>query len=274
MAGFSLVNEPVRTLWLPVDYNTVTLYEGQIVKWVFDDSNEGLSAFTVAGLANTTNNISPLGIVTGFNNRTPTFDTTYKANYGTSVSTQAAQLARDSVTVEGKMWRNDPALMAQVAVIDSSSVIKGRIFNAAYGTACAVITNTAQSTDGSTITTSALSYTMPAYNTMFYCRSGANMGLYCPGYAASTTTHTFHLCWPYDIEIGDTFVACALSLGSAKAKFDSVSTYIEQYGVDNATVYSVDYLYLDILEINLATAGNEYAIFRFNPQNMFPVART
>jgi len=270
MAGFSLINEPIRTMWFPVDYNAVTLYEGQIVKWCFVDSNEGLSAYTVAGVANTTADFSPLGIVTGFNNRTPVFNTTYKANYGTSVSTQDAPVARESVLVEGKMWRKDPALMAQVAIIDSSSVIKGRIFNASYGTACGVITETAGDATGATITTSALSYTMPAYNTMFYCRSGLNMGLYRPGYAASTTTHTFHLCWPYDIAIGDTFVACGLSLGTTKANFDSVSTYIEQYGVDNATVYSVNCLWLDVLEINLATAGDEYAIFRINPYQFLP----
>lgn len=270
MAGFTLINEPVVTKWFPVDYNAVTLYEGQLVSWSFADSNEGLSAWNVAGVADTTADQAPLGIVTGFNNKVPLFDTTYKAHYGTSVSTQAAQIARDSRMVEGKMWKNEKALCAQVAVIDSTSVIKGRIFNAAYGTACAVVTNTAQSTDGSTITTSALSYTMPAYNTMFYCRSGANMGIYRPGYAASTTTHTFHLCWPYDIEVGDTFVACGLSLGNCKAMFDSVGTYIEQYGVDNATVYSVNCLWVDCFEINLATAGDEYAIFRINPYQFLP----
>jgi hypothetical protein len=271
MAGFTVVNEPMVTKWFPVDYNTVTLYAGQLVTWSFADSKQGVAAYNIAGVADTTADQAPLGVVLGFNNRTPTFNTTYKADYGTSVSTVAAQLARSSCMVEGKMWKNDPALMANVAVIGTNSVLKGRIFNAAYGTAPAVITNTVADATGATITTAALTYTMPAYNTMFYCRSGANMGLYRPGYAASTTAHTFYLCWPYGLAVGDTFVAVALTLGNSKACFDSVGTYIEQYGADHTTSYTTNYLWLDIFEINLATAGDEYAIFRINPLQFLPV---
>jgi hypothetical protein len=274
MAGFSVIGQPVRTFWFPVDYNAVTLYEGQLCAWSFQDSDEGISAYNVAGLADTTADQAPLGVILGFNNRNPVFNTTYKANYGTSVSTVAAQLARESVMVEGKMWKNDPALMAHVAIIDNTTILKGRIFNAAYGTAPAVITNTAADATGATITTAALTYTMPAYNTMFYCRSGANMGLYRPGYAASTTAHTFHLCWPYGLAVGDTFVGCALTLGQGKACFDAVGTYIEQYGADNATTYGTNYIWVDMFEINLATAGNESAIFRINAAQFLPVART
>lgn len=270
MAGFTIVNEPVRTMWFPVDYNSVTLYVGQLVNWSFADSKQGLIAYAVAGAADTTADHAPLGIVTGFNNRTPVFNTTYKGEYGTSVSTQAAQLARESVLAEGKMWRKDPALMAQVAIIDSTSIIKGRIFKGSYGTACQVVTNTVQSVDGSTITTAALDDTYPAYNAMWYCRSGANMGLYRPSYSASKTTHTFYLTWPYDIEVGDTFTYVAFSLGMTKALFDSVGTYIEQIGGDNDTTYATNYLWLNVLEVNLATAGDEYAIFRINPYQFLP----
>jgi hypothetical protein len=270
MAGFSIVNEPMITKWFPVDYNSQTVYVGQLVAWSFADSNEGVYAWAVAGAADTTADHGPLGIVTGLNNRTPLFNSTYKAEYGTSVSTVAAQLARDSVLVEGKMWRNDPALMAQVAILDPTSVIKGRIFNGAYGTACTVVTNTAADATGATITTTALADTPPAYNQMWYCRSGANMGLYRPAYSASKTTHTFHLTWPYGLAVGDTFVYTAFSLGTTKAMFDAVGTYIEQIGLDHDTTYTTNYLWLDMLEINLATAGDEYAIFRINPYQFLP----
>jgi hypothetical protein len=270
MAGFSVISEPVRTLWFPVDYNAVTLYVGQLVTWCFADSGQGLKAWNIAGVADTTTDQAPLGVVIGFNNRVPTFNTTYKANYGTSVSTVAAQLARESVTVEGKMWRNDPALMAQVAVLDPTTVLKGRIFHGSYGTVCDVSTATNTDATGAAITTTAIDYTMPAYNSMWYCRTGKNMGLYRPGYDASTTAHTFYLTWPYGITAGETFVPVALTLGTSKACFDSVGTYIAQYGEDNATAYSVNCLWLDVLEINLATAGDEYAIFRINPYQFLP----
>jgi len=270
MAGFSLVNEPVRTMWFPVDYNAVTLYEGQLVTWCFADSGQGLKAYNVAGAADTTADQGPFGVVVGFNNRTPVFDTTYKAAYGTSVSTQAAQLARDWAMAEGMWSKGDPALLAQVAIIDSGSILKGRIFDTTYGTAPDVVTNTTASTDGSTITTVAVDHTYPAYNAMWYCRTGANMGLYRASYSASTTSHTFYLTWPYDIAVGDTFVPVAITLGTSKAMFDSVGTYIEQWGNDHATSYTTNYLWLDIFELNLAEAGNEYAIFRINPYQFLP----
>ena len=270
MAGFSLINQPMLVKWFPVDYNAVTLYEGQLVTWCFADSGQGLKAYNVAGAADTTADQGPLGVVVGFNNRTPVFDATYKANYGLSVSTQAAQLAREWAMAEGMWSKGDPALLAQVAILDPTSIIKGRIFDTTYGTAPDVVTNTTASTDGSTITTAAVDHTYPAYNAMWYCRSGANMGLYRASYSASTTSHTFYLTWPYDIAVGDTFVPVAITLGTSKACFDSVGTYIEQWGNDHATSYTTNYLWLDVFELNLAEAGNEYAIFRINPYQFLP----
>ena len=270
MAGFSLVNEPMLTKWFPVDYNAVTLYVGQLVTWCFADSGQGLKAWNVAGVADTTADQSPLGVVIGFNNKTPVFNTTYKAEYGLSVSTQAAQLAREWAMAEGMWSKGEPALLAQVAILDPMSVLKGRIFHASYGTALDVLTNTTASTDGSTITTVAVDYAPVAYNTTFYCRTGANMGLYRTSYSTSTTSHTFYLTWPYDIAVNDTFVEVHLALGTSKALFDSVGTFVQGYGEDNATVYSVNCLWLDIFELNLAEAGNEYAIFRINPYQFLP----
>jgi len=274
MAGFTVVGSPMNTRWFPVDYNAVTLYVGQLVTWCFGDSGQGLKAWDVAGAMDTTVDPgqAPMGVVIGFNNRVPLFDTTYKGEYGTSVSTQAAQLARESVMAQG-MWKNDPALCAQVAVLDTTTQLKGRIFDTTYGTAPDVVTNTTQSTTGATITTAAVDHTYPAYNAMWYCRSGGNMGLYRPSYSASTTSHTFYLTWPYDIEVGDTFVPVAFTLGMSKMMFDSVGTYVEQWGNDHATSYSTNYLWVDVMDINLATAGNEYVIFRPNVCQFSPINR-
>lgn len=273
MAGFSVVSEPIRTRWYPVDYAT-TLYVGQIVTWCFQDAgtkSSGLQAYAGTGLAGTTTDHCPLGVVIGFNNRTPLFDTTYKSHYATGVQTTTAQLARESVTVEGQMWKNDPALMANVALIDHTTRLKGRIFHGSYGTAPDVCTSTAADSTGVTLTTSAIDQTTVAYNNMFYCRTGKNMGLYRMAYSASTTSHTFYLRWPYGIAIGDTFVPVFFGLGTQKVNFDDIGTYIVSDGDTNS--YGTDYIWLDIEELNLREAGNEYAIFKFNQHQLSPTSK-
>lgn len=272
MAGFTVVSENYDVGWYPVHYNSETLYVGQIVTLDVGGPDYGLKAWDVAGAADTTVNQCPFGIVLGFNNRTPVFNTTYKAEYGTSVSTQAAQLARDWVGAEGMWSKGDPALMAQVAILDSTTKIKGRIFHGSYGTACDTATVTTASTDGSTITTAARDYAGVAANTIWYCRSGANAGLYRVGYDTSTTAATFYITWPYDTAVGDVFVGVNLGLGVCKIDLDAVGTYIEQYA--DANSFGTDYFWGRVLSVNLKEAGNEYAIFQLTPNNFFPVSRT
>lgn len=272
MAGFSVVSEHVDTAWFPVHYNSETLYVGQFVTLDTAGPDYGLKAWNIAGANDTTANQCPIGIVIGFNNRTPVFDTTYKGEYGTSVSTQAAQLARDWIGAEGMFTKGDPALLAQIALVDHTTKIKGRIFHGSYGTACDVGTNTTASTDGSTITTTALDYAGVAANTTWYCRTGANAGLYRVGYDTSTTAHTVYLTFPYDIAVNDTFVGVNLGMGVCQAMFDSVGTYIEQYGDNNS--FGTNYIYVRVLSLNLRDSGNEYAIFQLTPNNFFPVSRT
>ncbi len=272
MAGFSVVSEPVQTGWYPVYYNAETLYVGQIVTLDIAGPDYGLKAWNVAGAADTTANQIPFGVVIGFNNRTPVFDTTYKAEKGVSVLTQANMLARDWVGAEGMWSKGEPALMAQVAILDPTTILKGRIFNGAYGTAVAVGTNTTADSTGVTITTTALSYAGVAGNTLWYCRTGANAGLYRIGYDTSTTAHTVYLPWPYGIAVGDTFVGVNIGLGTCKMDLDAVGTYIEQYA--DANSFGTDYFWGTVLNANFKDAGNEYCIFRINTAQYFPVART
>jgi len=271
MAGFTVASEPVDISWFPVHYNAETLYVGQLVTLDSTTPDYGLKAWNVAGANDTTVNQSPLGIVVGLNNRTPVFNTTYKAEYGTSVSSVAAQLARDWTGAEGMVSKGDPALYAQVAIIDSSTKIKGRIFHGSYGTACDVVTATVTDATGATLTGAAVDYAGVAANTTYYCRTGKNSGLYRLSYDTSTTAHTFYLTWPRGLTIGETFVGVNLALGTCKAMFDAVGTYIEQYGDSNS--FGTDYLYIRVLSLNLKEAGNEYAIFQLTPNNFFPVAR-
>ena len=272
MAGFNIVNEPIRTVWLPVHYNAETLYQGQFVTLDSTTPDYGLKAWNVAGANDTTADQVPLGIVIGFNNKTPVFNTTYKAEYGLSVSTVAAQLARDWTGAEGMWSKSEPALLAQIALIDPTTYIKGRIFNGTYGTACTVVTNTTADATGATITTATMDEVDVAGGSIWYCRSGSNMGLYRVSYSASATAHTFYLTWPNGLAANDTFVRVDLALGTCKGMFDSVGTYIEQYGDD--AQYATNYIYMTVISMNLKDAGNEYAIFRLTPNNFFPVSRT
>lgn len=272
MAGFTVVSENFNVGWFPVNYNTETLYVGQFVTLDSTTPDYGVKAWNIAGANDTTVDQSVLGIVVGFNNRTPTFNTTYKGDYATSVSTQAAQLARDWVLAEGMTSKGDPALYAQVAIVDCTTIIRGRVFDSAYGTAPDVITNTTASTDGSTIVSAATDHAGLAGGTTWYCRTGANMGLYRLGYDTSTTSHTFYLTWPYDIAVGDTFVPVHAALGTCKLMFDSVGTYVEQWGDNNS--FGTNYIYARVLNMNLRDSGAEYITFQLTPNNFFPVSRT
>lgn len=267
MAGFEVISDPVRTIWLPVDCPAgtgVTLYVGQLVDAGFNSSSGGAEAHGApAGVGDITNDNNMFGVVVGTNNRTPLFNTTYKSEYITGVNTAALQLARAWTGAQGMWGPSDPAAMVQVAVISPETVLKGKIFQGSYGTVIDVVTNTTADSTGLTLTTAAMDYATVAYNNIWYCRSGANMGLYRISYSASTTSNTFYIRWPYGLAANDTFVTVPLSIGTCKAMFDSVSTYIE---VNNETTqYATNYAWLDVLEVNLREAGNEYAIFKFNP---------
>ena len=263
--GFTIANGAIWDIWAPVNYanSAETLYEGQIVGGaVASDvaSGEGVAPIgAAAGHSDTTGSAVPFGIVVGCNSANPTYNSTYQGFSISTVDSQAEQVANDVRGAEGMFAKGDPQALVKVSVIGADTIIKGPIFNGAYGTACTVYTNTSASADGSTVTTTAIGNTPLAYNVTWYCRSGANKGLYRVAYSTSTTSHTFYVTWPYDIAVGDTFVPIFLKVGSCKGQFDSESTYIEQQG-DYATN---DYC-LDVLEIHAETAGEEYALFKFN----------
>lgn len=266
MAGFSVVSGEVRTIWVPVGCPAGTgdtLYVGQLVDCGFNASASGAEPHVVTGLGDITNDCNIFGVVVGTNNRTPTFNTTYKAEYITGVNTAALQIVRD-YTGAGGMWGpGDPAAMVQVAVISPETILKGRIFHGSYGNPLDVVTNTTTDSTGLTLATAAMDYATVAYNNIWYCRSGKNMGLYRIGYAASTTSNTFYLRWPYGLTANETFVWAPLSIGTCKAFFDAVGTYIES-NMDTAS-YGSHFVWIDVLEVNLREAGNEYALFKFNP---------
>jgi hypothetical protein len=264
MAGFEIIEHPLRTIWMPVGYvgaaTPKTLYVGQLVTSTLASVSSGAMEFVQSGTPDTR---QPFGVVVATNNATPVFDTTYKAEYITSVNTQATELARDWRGVEGMTAKGDPQAMVQVAVIGGDTILKGRIFRAAYGTALSTGIVTTGSSDGLSYTCSAgLGLTRIAYNSTHYCRSGANMGLYRISYDTDTTGNatTLYNPFPYDISAGDVMVACNVAVGITNLTFDSLGTYVNGQAAQTATQV------VQVLELNLRDSGSEYVIFRFNPR--------
>jgi hypothetical protein len=262
MAGFTVVEAPMRTIWVPVGYVTTatpkTLYVGQLVTNTIATTSNGVMPFVQSGTPDTR---VPFGVVIGTNNKEPVYDATYKAEYITSVNTQATLLARKWALAEGMWAKGDSQAMVQIAVIGPSTVLKGRIFAGAYGTAPTVGTCSAISTDGLSVTcgTAGLGLTRIAYNSTIYCRTGANAGLYRISYDTDTTLNatTLYIPFPYDTAVGDTFVSVNAAVGQTLLTFDALGTYINGQAAQSASNR------VNMLELDLSVAGQESAIFSF-----------
>lgn len=269
--GFEVISGEVRTIWAPVDYNDTTsqtVYEGSIVVAGSTASSTGVKVWTPAGNADTTADQVPFGIVLGTNDAEKTYETTYsKGQYVTSVTTQASQNARSFRGAEGMYAKGDQQPLVKVAVIDSQTILKAPIYNAAYGKAPTVVTVSIGSDTGLGYTASSAEFTPVAYNATTYCRSGLNRGLYRITYDTSATARTTYIAFPFDIAVGDTFVNANISAhGTCKACIGTGGTYL-----NNAAAVGSNYIWIDVLELNLEVAGQEHAIFRINPLQFLAV---
>ena len=247
---FKVVKESrLGTIWLPVA-NGTTLYVGQMVAM----SNGFATAFGAASTAGDTKR--PVGIVVATNDETPTYSPTYKAHYITGVQSQSAQLARKWQGAQGMWSIGDPIPLVQIELIGKDTVIQGT-----FGGALATFNPADASSDGSVITKSETSQGTVDYNTIFYCRSGANKGIYRMNGDDSNngtkTTSNFPVYWPYAIATSDVFVRANVTLGLSKAQFDSLSMY-----VDPANALT-NYYYIIVEEVDLSTPGLETVTFRF-----------
>lgn len=272
MGGMKVAKGNFKPLWVPVGYvNAATpLYVGQVITKLTDTTYGGFSNFgAAAGVGDGTTDKVPFGIVKATNNFTELYNSTYHSAYITDCTLQATQVVtRKSLGVEGQFGVSDPAPYVQVDLITAETVIKAPIFFTAYGTAPTVYTNTTQSTTGLRVTTTAIGQSNIAGGAIFYCRSGANKGLYRITSSTSTTAHDLVVAFPYDVEAGDTFVYVNIVPGTTRGQFDANAMCILG---DAARAAAGDFYWLDILEINLKEAGKEYAIFRFNPFCFLPL---
>jgi len=267
---------PARVVQFPGD-GASTYYVGQLVAFTAASKaqiNGGVVPLAVpAGEADLTNDQVVAGIVVGFNRRTPTYSATWKANYdGGTITDQATQLARDWALNKGMYAIGDPQLLIDVAMIDSTTLIEGPIFNAAYGTAITVATDS-DGTDTTGYTTAGLSSAVDFTNVDMlgttYFRTGANAGLYRVTANTTTTAPANDTAFPYDVASGDAFVSVPVKKGFSKIYIAGPGMYIDGSKPPGTNAFEVICENLD-----LSKAGSEKALFRFTPLHFHFTLRT
>jgi len=148
--------------------------------------------------------------------------------------------------------------MVQLALIGPGTRLRGRLFQSAYGTAPTVATAASGlSTTGATCST--ITCATIAYNSVMYCRSVANRGIYRAVSSASATIHTFTKAFPYTIVAGDTFVFGPRPGPNAIIQMDAANQYI-----DVAADATANNFRITVLRTNLEVAGEEYVDFMFS----------
>jgi hypothetical protein len=267
--AFRVLEGEGRTFWAAGD-GASTYYKGQIVS--FTAASKAQTNGTVlplavpAGAGDLTNFQIPAGIVMAFNNRTPLTTTlgskTVEYGGGTCI-TKAAQVARDWTGQEGMYSKADPQVLLQITEILPSTMLRGLICNAAYGTAPTVLTNTGTDTTGGTtaFATNACDFTNVNLCGTIYCRTGTNAGLYRISKDTSTTAPSVNTAFPYNIAVGDTFVRVPLKQGASTIYIGGPGMYIDCS--KNPVIAGTDLFSAMVYKLDLSTAGKETADFRF-----------
>lgn len=259
-----------QTLWAPVEPGE-TVYTGSIIGLDTATPLAGVQPMPVAaGAANVTNLDVPLGVVVGNNNTKDNqlFSTTYKTEYITAVAEGSVRGTTTNFTgVEGPWAKGDRYAMVQYIPITAETVLRGSIFNGAYGTATtAAVVSTGSGTDAldfSTATTQPDVATVANFCTAYF-RTGASRGSYRILTTASQTTHEFTPDLIADIAVGD-LVVCLNGL----RPFGMGYMYIDAEGmyIDSSAALTANYLMVDVVRLDLTEAGKEYVEFRFSPVN-------
>lgn len=263
--GFQIIEGCTRRLWVPMDTtSTPTLYNGQLVQ----STGDGVGPLAAAvGAGDTTGKQVIAGVVLGNNNKTPVYSSTVNAEYITAVITQADQVARNFIGVEGKYSKTDPQCFVEIGMIDEDTVLKAPIFGHAttFGTALTLQTVSTGSATGLGYTADACNFTPVADLCTTYCRQGANAGIYRISDDTSTTVETNDLAFPYDIAIGDRMVRAPLRpFGQSYMQINSTSGALGLW-VDGTASPATNYFIIDVLELDLREAGKEHVIFKFHP---------
>jgi len=263
--SFELVDDVsnANKLLVPVT-GTNELFAGQLVQW----TGEGVAALGVAnGAYDATDDSVVAGIVLGTTNEDKVFEdgTTVSGFAGeeiTGLVTQAGLTGRTQIGNRGMYAKGEKMCLVEIAKIYADTRIKGRFYNAAYGTAPTLLTSTNTSTDGLGITTNAADVAGVVDFSTLYCRSGANARSYRVTDDTSTTVHTNDIPITNDIAIGATFVKVFGKQGFARLQFDAQSLYI------NTAAVTTSYWGVFIDTMDLRVAGEESCIFTFSAQHL------
>ncbi len=266
--------------WIPLSGDAATVfYQGSIVTMVkanADITQDGVLLMgNAVGVADTTAKRMPYGLILGFNS----FPGNETFSGGRQTCTAIASASQHAATAQYLGGSNNIGVIddgrpkAEVAIIDPCTYIKMPIWNSTWGTAISVGTVTAAgaSTTGAGFTASTTSdcSTPVAGLGTVYCRKGANKGVSRVSSDASQTVKTVFDYFKYDIAAGDQFVSVPLREGMSYIQIDATSTFIDA-SQNSATHYYI----VDVVELNLATAGQEYAVFRFTSEHFsFAYAR-
>jgi hypothetical protein len=266
--AFSIVEGEGRTFWAATDGSS-TYYLGQLV--VYNSAGNASLNGTVApltlasGAGDTTLLQTIAGVVVGFNDRYPAYDSTTGLQSRAGVVSQANQLARDWTGAEGMYVKGDSQLLVQIAEITPATVLRGSIFNAAYGTAITLLTVSASTdSDGmisANVTTNATQFTNVANCGTIYCRSGRNAGLYRVSADTSTTAPQVVTGFPYDVVATDTFVRVPFKQGLSTIAIPTAGLYVNAGA--NPVIAGTNLFSVIVYSLNLTSAGLETVDFRF-----------
>ena len=261
-----------QNIWVPIK-PAATIYVGSLVCIDSSALDEGVIVRGQAdGAADTTNKDIPMGVVIGTNLRTPLWSSTYKAHYITEGAAGAPHTSTtEFVNVGGPWAKSEKRGFVNISVIDPSTVLRCPIYNNAVGTAPTELTVTTGSTDGLGCTTTACDFTPVANLCTVYYRTGSTAGEYRITDDTSTTVLTHDVATSNDITIGDKAVRVPIRpFGISYARFgdDTVCSYLN-CSETPATNYDV----IEVLKLDLTTAGQEYVVFRFTGDH-FSLLRT
>jgi len=194
--------------------------------------------------------LNPFGFISGIVDASRTYVAAVSgtANYGDRTT---------YTTTQATVKANGPSEVEVTLIIPGITLVRAPIYNAAYGTALTVQTNTSASSGGVTITDASNLVTdiEDDYATA-YCRTGANRGIYrIVTTSTSTSVNTVTVPFPNAIAVGDTFVISSGVLGYGILDFPASADCIDG---NNSMAHGLEVYYHDI---NLEESGKEYAIF-------------
>lgn len=265
--GITVVHGSPQSVWYPMKPGA-TIYVGGLVSLDESAPSEGVEQLPdAAGVANLTNLDIPLGVCIGTNRFDPLHSTTYNTDYITDPGATDAHdgASIDFRMVEGPWAKGDPIAMVRVALINQNTVLRAPIYNAAVGTAPSLLTVTTGDTDGLGCTTNAADFTGIATNLQtFYFRTGNNAGVYRITDSASSTVHAWDRATKTDVAVGDTGVMVPMRThGTSTVMFDATTAaYIDC--ADAPVAAATNRWVINVIRLDLSTAGNEYVEFTFN----------